>query len=372
MIEFANLASLDLSGNRVPLEQLHKLMALEELSLACNNLRAIRLPYQGNDSDDDDDGDDDGDDDAEATPAKKTTTTSSIASSPRRVNLDVGFASLSRLDLSFNRLSVSAVRSLQQLPALTELDVSNNGLRTFPAGLSGFGRLRKLSLKSNKLGGANAPRAHLVAARSVAAASADRKLGEGIEEAKAARLMRRIKGQRRRDLKAKRTAVGASAKKHFTNRESSSSTTTVPAQAAAAVTSAAAAAAAASQTTSQTHSRTNSNSLSVEGSAANSRRPSVEQTTVKFDAAATAESAISAAAAAVSAAASTASSVRNDDNNDAVAFAEEITLFKALSRLPSLVRLDLSDNYIRCAALPVQVGSITLAFVNHYLRAFTI
>ncbi len=84
------------------------------------------------------------------------------------------FRSLTALDLSFNSLSAESVAALSRLPALTELSLAGNGLTALPllafaapAGSdpsvatgtvamsvwAGFTKLKKLSLRGNRLGG---------------------------------------------------------------------------------------------------------------------------------------------------------------------------------------------------------------------------
>ena len=107
---FNNLAYLDLGANRVRLEMLTGLPALEELHLHCNMIKDIP------------------------------------ASLP-----DGCFAHLHVLDLSYNVLSVDAVGALAQLPKLRELDLTCNALTALPSNMEHFLKLEVLSLERNKL-----------------------------------------------------------------------------------------------------------------------------------------------------------------------------------------------------------------------------
>lgn len=61
------------------------------------------------------------------------------------------YVQLQYLDLSYNRLSVESVQALSALPALRDLDLTGNELRTLPEGASSFLSLEKLVLEHNKL-----------------------------------------------------------------------------------------------------------------------------------------------------------------------------------------------------------------------------
>lgn len=63
-----------------------------------------------------------------------------------------GFARLEVLNLAYNALTVDAVASLAQLPCLRELDLTANQLNALPADWASFLELRRLVLDRNELG----------------------------------------------------------------------------------------------------------------------------------------------------------------------------------------------------------------------------
>jgi hypothetical protein len=121
MLEFVNLTSLDVSGNRFGLDSLSCFSALEVLSVACNEIRTLDLPLL-------------------------TSQPDSSLSAPTL------FANLLDLDLSFNFLSPQSISQLSRLPRLAQLNLASNDLLFLPPDMSGFAALRKLSLRRNCLG----------------------------------------------------------------------------------------------------------------------------------------------------------------------------------------------------------------------------
>jgi Leucine-rich repeat (LRR) protein len=104
------LATLDLSDNRVELDQLASFPALRALTLQCNSLRRVGTLPTG------------------------------------------AFPQLEKLDLSVNSMPAADLSALAQLKCLTELDVSSNGLASLPP-MSGFKELTTLSASNNRLQG---------------------------------------------------------------------------------------------------------------------------------------------------------------------------------------------------------------------------
>ena len=112
MVQFTNLAHLDVSGNAVTFESLSLLPRLEVLEMALNGLNWV---------------------------------------DPR-----AGFQTLSILDLSFNKIQPDAILNLGRLPNLTSLDLSNNDLRELPLSMAAsevatFENLETLTLNDNFL-----------------------------------------------------------------------------------------------------------------------------------------------------------------------------------------------------------------------------
>lgn len=105
---FSRLSHLDVGDNRLKLEQLAALPALQELHIDCNGITALALPAGA-------------------------------------------FPRLEVLNLGYNGLNADAVGALGALPALRELDLTCNQLRQLPPDWSAFVELRKLTLDRNLL-----------------------------------------------------------------------------------------------------------------------------------------------------------------------------------------------------------------------------
>lgn len=109
---FSEMLYLDVSENYLQLSNFSNLLKLEDLKLACNNIRDImREDLQTPNS----------------------------------------FASLRLLDLSFNKLSCSSVLSIGCLPCLKELNLCGNQLTSLPVLTGYYNTLEKLILERNKL-----------------------------------------------------------------------------------------------------------------------------------------------------------------------------------------------------------------------------
>ena len=106
---FLSLASIDLSDNRVPLDQLATFPALRMLNLQCNGLSQLVIPSGG-------------------------------------------FPALEKLDISVNTISSNEISHLAQLQGLKELDLSGNSLTSLPS-LAGFKQLVSLVVANNRLKG---------------------------------------------------------------------------------------------------------------------------------------------------------------------------------------------------------------------------
>ena len=107
---FVRLQIIDASDNNLCFESFACLPRLEELRFPCNGIRDVLLPTGG-------------------------------------------YNELTRLDLSYNSLSNTALSVLGRLPNLVDLDLTGNGLAELPQAMKGFSRLQKLSLERNELEG---------------------------------------------------------------------------------------------------------------------------------------------------------------------------------------------------------------------------
>lgn len=106
---FQNLSTVDLSDNRVRLEQLRNLKCLAEVNLQFNSITSI----------------------------------------PQLSPKD--FASLEVLNLAFNQISQDSIRSLYACTRLKKLDLSSNGLQGIPADIKMLGHLECLNLAGNQM-----------------------------------------------------------------------------------------------------------------------------------------------------------------------------------------------------------------------------
>ena len=104
---FQNLTYLDLSDNRVKIEQLSNLTNLAELNLQFNSLASLLI------------------------------------------NEDM-FPQLEKLHLSFNHIPVSHIANLRHLRCLQVLDLASNDLVTLPEDLSFLMSVEELNLSSNQ------------------------------------------------------------------------------------------------------------------------------------------------------------------------------------------------------------------------------
>jgi len=116
--EFVNLTHLDVSGNKLSLEQLDCLSSVQTLLISCSNIKHIHLPNKG----------------------------------VKLEGYHFGFPHLSVLDMSYNFLSPESVWQLTKLPSLTDLNLAGNDLPQLPPDLTAFKFLKKLSLRRNRLG----------------------------------------------------------------------------------------------------------------------------------------------------------------------------------------------------------------------------
>ena len=107
--QFENLQMVDASGNSIPFNPFGSLMALEELTLACNSLQLI----------------------TEIRPSQ--------------------FPKLLTLDLSYNMLTEASLGELSEIPLLTTLKLKCNGLDAMPRNLQNFMMLTELDLSQNNL-----------------------------------------------------------------------------------------------------------------------------------------------------------------------------------------------------------------------------
>lgn len=104
---FTGLIVVDVSENFLQLSPFGSLPRLKELRIACNNIQTIDELY--------------------------------------------GFDHLSYLDLSYNRLTLRSVQSLDVLPSLRDLDLSGNNLRGLPVEMYRFRCLERLVIDNNKI-----------------------------------------------------------------------------------------------------------------------------------------------------------------------------------------------------------------------------
>jgi Leucine-rich repeat (LRR) protein len=104
---FTGLITLDVSENFLELAPFGVLPKLKQLNICCNNITNIP-------------------------------------------NLS-GFDRLQTLDISYNRLSHASVQALENLPSLTELDLSGNNLRSLPVEMYRLFTVEKLMLENNKI-----------------------------------------------------------------------------------------------------------------------------------------------------------------------------------------------------------------------------
>lgn len=109
---FSEMLCLDVSENYLQVRHFGNLPKLEELKLACNNIKEIKVEDM------------------------------------QRVE---NFPSLRLLDLSYNQLSSSSVLSLGCLPRLKELILCGNQLTSLPVLTGCYNTLEKLLLERNKL-----------------------------------------------------------------------------------------------------------------------------------------------------------------------------------------------------------------------------
>lgn len=105
---FQNLCSIDLSDNRVRLEQLRNLKSLEEINLQFNHIRII----------------------------------------PQLQSSD--FEKLEIINLSYNSITPASIRSLYIAKKLKHLDLQANNLVTLPEDIGKFENLEELNLSSNQ------------------------------------------------------------------------------------------------------------------------------------------------------------------------------------------------------------------------------
>jgi leucine-rich repeat protein SHOC2 len=104
---FQNLNSIDLSDNRVRLEQLRNLKSLSDINLQYNYIRII--PQLGAED----------------------------------------FEKLENLNLSYNSITPASIRSLYSCKRLKSLDLSGNNLVTLPEDIGKFDALEELNLSGN-------------------------------------------------------------------------------------------------------------------------------------------------------------------------------------------------------------------------------
>ena len=107
--QFESLQMVDASGNTLPFNPFGSLMALQELTLACNSLQLI----------------------TEIRPSQ--------------------FPKLLTLDLSYNMLTEASLGELSEIPLLTTLKLKCNGLDAMPRNLQNFMMLTELDLSQNNL-----------------------------------------------------------------------------------------------------------------------------------------------------------------------------------------------------------------------------
>ena len=105
---FQNLNSIDLSDNRVRLEQLRNLKSLSDINLQYNYIRII--PQLGAED----------------------------------------FEKLENLNLSYNSITPASIRSLYSCKRLKSLDLSGNNLVTLPEDIGKFDALEELNLSGNQ------------------------------------------------------------------------------------------------------------------------------------------------------------------------------------------------------------------------------
>ena len=106
---FQNLNAIDLSDNKVRLEQLRNLKSLYDINLQYNNIQTIP-PLSSED-----------------------------------------FPKLEMLNLSYNQITPASIRHLYQLNRLRSLDLQGNNLVTLPEDLKELKYLEELNLSSNLL-----------------------------------------------------------------------------------------------------------------------------------------------------------------------------------------------------------------------------
>jgi len=151
LAEFVNLHTLDVSGNSLPFDRFRLMPSLEELNLSCNMIRDFDFsPLPGVHFPVPQDDDDDGYEMTEEERIEMEHLEQDAMSWP--LSRRIGFDSLRSLDLAHNFLSQAAIRTLQSLPKLRTLNLSSNSLRTLPITLGSFRTLRQLNLRDNSLG----------------------------------------------------------------------------------------------------------------------------------------------------------------------------------------------------------------------------
>ena len=132
LAEFTNLHYLDVSGNNLPFDRLRLLPQLDELNLSCNNLRDF---------------------DFSPIPGIHYAPEDEVAARGEYLLEDmIGFPALTKLDLSYNYASQTAIHILSVLPKLLTLSLASNDLVHLPSDLSNFWKLSRLSLRDNRLG----------------------------------------------------------------------------------------------------------------------------------------------------------------------------------------------------------------------------
>lgn len=104
---FQNLAIIDLSDNRIRLEQLKNLRLISEINLQFNHISLIP-PISAKD-----------------------------------------FTNLEKLNLSYNQINMQSIKSLYPLQRLKVLDLASNNLETVPLDMKQFESLEELNLSSN-------------------------------------------------------------------------------------------------------------------------------------------------------------------------------------------------------------------------------
>ena len=140
LVFYTGLLFLDVSDNLLSLNSFSVLPKLRELRIACNNIRDI-FDLQGG-----------GSGHQNNVELAQSLASPSVGGAPPMPPMPSGgFARLQFLDLSYNRLTIEAVRSLYSISTLVELDLTGNNLKNLPGDMYMFQSLERLNISRNKI-----------------------------------------------------------------------------------------------------------------------------------------------------------------------------------------------------------------------------